>query len=49
MFAHCIRAPPRRRNSRYQLSEPVSDAQQGTPHRPATRLAQDGSYRMKGD
>jgi len=49
MFAHCIRAPPRRRAPRCHATTLASDAQQGTPHRPATRLAQDGFYRMKGD
>lgn len=48
MFAHCIRAPPRRRDPRCQVTV-ASVAQQGTPHRPAARLAQDGSHRMKGD
>lgn len=49
MHAHTIRAPPRRRDPPNRFYEPVSGAQQGTPHRPATRLALDGFYRMKGD
>jgi len=45
MRAYSIRAPPQRHPSGFRYRE--TGAQQGKPHRPATRLAREAFYRRK--